>query len=126
MNENKIDVEQLLKNIKKNTKYVELTEKYLDDLKKFDCSDFTSYLFAKDFNDRKKYNEQLKKRLICDHEKNPNCKYFYELSNNENYWNFFDKKERIAITGKFFRKKTNEIIYKNITIKRYLKVERNN
>lgn len=68
MTENKVNIEETLKAIKRYTNFIEITEKYLKDLKEIECDCYLSYTFGKDFNDRKKYNEQLKKRLICDHE----------------------------------------------------------
>jgi len=54
----------------------------------------------------------------------PSNKYYFELSNNQNYWEFFTKNERNNINGKFREKHTNVIIFKNITITRKLKYEK--
>lgn len=67
MTENKVDIEGTLKSIKRYTKYIELTEKYLKDLEEINCP-ITSYKFVEDFKKVKENNELLKKRLICDHE----------------------------------------------------------
>lgn len=49
------------------------------------------------------------------------CKYDYTLSNGEDYWKFFDEKDRKSIGGFFYRRKSDIIIYKGITITRVLK-----
>lgn len=69
MTKNKVDIDGLLKIIKKNVKYIEATEKYLRDLEEIENGfTFLDYTFQTRFNEQKEYTEQLKKRLICDHE----------------------------------------------------------
>jgi hypothetical protein len=57
-------------------------------------------------------------------EKNPNNKYIYVLSNNEKFWEFFNKKQRKNIFTKFCQSKQNNIFYNNIQIIRSLKNEK--
>jgi hypothetical protein len=68
---------------------------------------------------KRKMSEKIKN--LFKHDKNPNCKYNYILSNGENYWEFFNKKDRGNIKNTFNRKKTNTIEYKGIVITRTLK-----
>ena len=50
-----------------------------------------------------------------------NNKYVYLLNNQQDYFSYFNTKQRAYICGKFTKQNSNIIIYKNITIERKLK-----
>jgi group I intron endonuclease len=54
-------------------------------------------------------------------ENNPQSKWKYILSNEENFYDFFSKKDQHNIKSSMYRKNTNSIIYKNIKIIKELK-----
>jgi hypothetical protein len=67
-----------------------------------------------------KISKTIKEKEICKGTNNPNNKYEYSLSNNQNFWNLNTQTKNIIGTM-FRRKNTNKINYKNIIITRTLR-----
>jgi len=51
-------------------------------------------------------------------EQNPRNKWRYILSNNEDYWTFFNQNEKVAIRKQFAQDNSEKITYKDLTINR--------
>jgi hypothetical protein len=71
----------------------------------------------------KKHSDESKRKISnkVSGNKNPQNKYNYILSNNENFWLFFTEKEKNSIYSLFFYYKSNTINYKGIIITKILK-----
>lgn len=124
---------ELVKKIQRNTQ-PETYSKYIYILS--NGEDFWKFFNKKDrtnINNRLRRNEYTIykgitiTRVLKDKNKQENktrtiiCKYIFILSNNKDYWDFFNKKERDYIYQKFSKSKSDTIIYKGITITRVLK-----
>lgn len=88
-----------------------------------DCSGEKNHRFGKSLSEstKNKISEKAKNRKNNDKISN----FLYFLSNGENYWEVFNKKEREYIANKMRIKKWDEIEYKGIIIKRVLKEGKN-